>query len=98
MIFMILIGAMYFSVYLIMTGATQELITAVGGLPLNRWVILLLILFVYVALGTLLNTAAVFILTLPLTYPIVTEGLGFHPIWFGVVLVKIAEIGLVTAP
>lgn len=98
MIFMILIGAMFFSYYLTVTRTTQELITYVGELPLNVWIILFIILFVYVALGTLLNTAAVFILTLPLTYPIVVDGLGFHPIWFGVVLVKIAEVGLVTPP
>lgn len=98
MIFMILIGAMIFSRFLAVSGATTTLIEFVGDLPLDRWIIFGLVLLLYVALGTIMSQTAILVLTIPVTFPLVVDGLGFHPIWFGIVLVKTAEIGMVTPP
>lgn len=98
MVFMILIGALVFARFLIVSGITSELITFVGNFPLPNVVILLMILAVYLIMGMFMSQSAILILTLPLTFPLVVTGLGYDAIWFGVVLVKVAEIGMVTPP
>lgn len=98
MIFMILIGAMIFGRFLIISGITPYLVAVVEGAGTNRWIILFVILFIYLLMGTVMSQSAILILTLPVTYPMVVEGLGFGPYWFGIILVKTAEIGLVTPP
>lgn len=98
MIFMILIGAMIFGRFLIISGITPYLVAVVEGAGTNRGIILFVILFIYLLMGTVMSQSAILILTLPVTYPMVVEGLGFGPYWFGIILVKTAEIGLVTPP
>lgn len=97
MIFMIIIGAMIFGRWLAVTGATQLIIDSIAGLPINRWGILILILVLYILMGTLMDQLAILILTLPITFPLALE-LGFDPIWFGILIAKTIEIGLVTPP
>ena len=58
---------------------------------------LALILVVYVALGCFLEGFSMMVLTLPIVFPIVTQ-IGFDPIWFGVVMVIVLEMGLITPP
>ncbi|MFD1600710.1 TRAP transporter large permease [Halobellus rarus] len=98
MIFMILLSALIFGRFLVLTGITPTLVSYIGDLAVSRWMIMSIILFIYLVLGTLISQSALLILTLPIAYPLVTNGLGYHPIWFGVVLVKTGEIGLVTPP
>ncbi len=98
MIFMIIIGAMIFARFLALSGVTSAMITFVGDIPVNRWIIFLLIILFYIALGTIMSQTAILVLTIPVTFPLVVDGLGFHAIWFGIVLVKTAEIGMVTPP
>lgn len=97
MIFMIVIGAMIFGRWLAITGATRLLIDAVAALPVNRWIILVIVLAIYVLMGTLMDQLAILILTLPITFPLATS-LGYNPIWFGILIAKTIEIGLVTPP
>ena len=97
MIFAIIIGAMIFGYFLAATRAPQNLIDWVGTLPLPPWGILLVIIGIYLLLGFFIDQLAIIILTLPLTFPLVMS-LGYDPIWFGIIITKTAEIGLVTPP
>jgi tripartite ATP-independent transporter DctM subunit len=98
MIFVIILGALLFGRYLAITGATQALIQTVSELPVGRYGILLVLLGIYLVLGMVMNQTAILVLTLPVTYPLAVDGLGFHPIWFGIVIIKTAEIGMITPP
>ena len=97
MIFIIIIGAMVFSVFLTLTGSTQDLIAAIHTSGMIRWWIFLAFILMYVMLGFFLDQLAILILTLPLVFPIMIS-LEFHPVWLGIVFVKTAEIGLVSPP
>lgn len=97
MIFTIIIGAMIFGYFLTITQATQNLINAVGGLNLPAWLIFGIVMAILLLLGCMLDQIAILLITLPLVYPLVIS-LGFDPIWFGIICIKIGEIGLVTPP
>jgi tripartite ATP-independent transporter DctM subunit len=96
-IFLILIGAAIFGRFMTITGVIRDTVGFVSELPLEPWMILVLIFAVYIALGSVMDQLAILIITLPITFPIVTE-LGYSPLWFGVALVKTIEIGLITPP
>ncbi|MBR26432.1 MAG: C4-dicarboxylate ABC transporter permease [Rhodobacteraceae bacterium] len=97
MIFTIIIGAMIFGYFLAIAQIPQTLVEAVGDLPLPRWGVMLVIIGIYIVLGFFIDQIAITILTLPLTFPLVMS-LGYDPIWFGIIMTKTAEIGLVTPP
>jgi len=97
MIFTIIIGAMIFGYFLTMTQTTQNLVNYVGGLGVPNWLIMGILVVVYLILGCFMDQLAILLLTLPLTFPLVTS-LGYDGIWFGIVVTKLAEIGLVTPP
>ena len=97
MIFVIFLGAMIVGYFLAVTRLPFELADFVGGLPVNRYVILGLILAVYFVLGCIMDSLAMILLTVPIFYPLITA-LGFDPIWFGIIIVRAAEIGLITPP
>ena len=97
MIFMIIIGAMVFGIFLTLTGSTQDLINAIHQSGMSKWWVFLAFLLMYVILGFFLDQLAILILTLPLVFPIMMS-LGFDPIWLGILFVKTAEVGLVSPP
>src|SRR3546814_8214158 len=74
--------------------AVQEWILALNVPPL---VVLLFIILVYIILGMFMDAIGMLLLTLPVIYPVVIS-LGYHPIWFGIFIVKMCEIGLITPP
>jgi C4-dicarboxylate transporter, DctM subunit len=96
-IFVILIGAVVFGYFLAITGAPAMIATAIVNLGLPPLATLVLILGGYLVLGCFLDSLAMIVLTVPIIYPVVT-GLGFDPIWFGVLLVITIELGLITPP
>jgi len=98
MVFMILIGAGLYAKFLTLAQIPQLVSTWVGGLPLYPWMIVVGFLLVYIPLGMFMDTFSMLIITQPIMFPIVTTQLGFNPIWFGVLCVKMAEIGLITPP
>ncbi|WP_018924325.1 TRAP transporter large permease [Salsuginibacillus kocurii] len=97
MIFFILIGAELFSQFLSLSRLPQEITLFVEGLNWSPLMIMLAILLVYFILGLFLEGIAVLVLTLPVVYPLV-EQLGFDGIWFGVIMVMVMNIGLITPP
>jgi tripartite ATP-independent transporter DctM subunit len=98
MVFMILIGAGLYAKFLTLAQVPQVVSMWVGGLPLPPWMIVALFLVVYIPLGMFMDTFSMLIITQPIMFPIVTAQLGFDPIWFGVLCVKMAEVGLMTPP
>lgn len=98
MVFLIVIAADVFSRWLTLQQVTQNVITAVINSGLSQLAVLILLLAIYVILGAFMEQLAILILTLPLTYPLVVETMGYSPIWFGIIIIKTIEIGLVTPP
>jgi tripartite ATP-independent transporter DctM subunit len=96
-IFLIIIGASIFSYFLALTGLPTSLSEFITSLPLPREIILFTIIIGYLILGCIMEVYSIMILTLPIIFPII-EMLEFDPIWFGVVMVIILEVGLITPP
>ncbi len=97
MIIMIIVCAKVFGYYFTLTQSTQAIVHWVGTLPVDRMVVMAFILFGYLVLGCLMDQIAILILTVPIVLPLV-KSLGFDPVWFGVIIIVMAEVGLVTPP
>jgi len=93
----ITIGAMMFSNFLAVGGFSGMFREWIEALPLSRNLIMISILFIYIPLGMVMDVLAMILLTVPIVYPVV-QAMGFDPIWFGVVLTLLAEMGLLTPP
>lgn len=97
MIVLIMIGATIFGYYFALTQLTQNLVSWVSTLDVSPWFVISLIVVFYLILGCFMDQTAILILTTPVTVPVVTA-LGFSPVWFGVLIVVTAEVGMVTPP
>ncbi|MCP1200582.1 TRAP transporter large permease [Notoacmeibacter sp. MSK16QG-6] len=97
MIFAILMCALVFSKFLALSGMTNAVGDFLTGLDTNRWVIVALVALIYLALGMLMDAPALLAITLPITHPVMMD-LGFDPVWFGIFVVLLVEIGAVTPP
>ena len=97
MIFTIIIGAHLFSYFMTLTGTPQALLAYVDGLQIEHWIIFSVMILIYLVLGCFMDQLAILVLTLPIVFPMI-ERFGYDPIWFGVVLTKTVEIGLITPP
>jgi len=95
--FLILIGAHVFNPFLALTQIPADLAQALIGTNLSPHGILLILLVTFIVLGTFLEDFAILVLTLPIVHPLIIE-LGFDPIWFGVVMVIVLEMGLISPP
>lgn len=97
MIYLVMIGANIFMPFLAVTGIPASLSQFVSGLDLPPVVIMLVIMIVYVILGMFMDTMAMVLITIPIFFPLTAE-LGFSPIWFGIVVVRVMEVGMITPP
>ena len=97
MIFMILIGVGLLGYFVTLTDIPLAFANYLKGLDVSRYVIYVLILLLYLVLGMVMNIIPMMMLTLPILFPTVV-GLGFDPIWFGVVMVIMMEMGQITPP
>lgn len=97
MIFLILIGANLFGKFLALSRIPVYLSDAVANLNVSPYLILFLILIVYLILGMFLEGIAIMTLTLPIVYPMITS-LGFDGLWFGIIMILIINIGVLTPP
>lgn len=97
MIFAILIATQIFTRFLVLTDIQRQLVDAITGNGLNRYVILMLVLVLYLLLGMVMDGFSMMLITLPFVFPVIVK-LGFDPIWFGVVLTIMIEVGLLTPP
>ncbi len=96
-IFIIAASAKIFVAFIALTGVATGIGDAVTAANLSPGVLLLVIAIIYLALGMFLDPIGIMVLTLPLMIPLV-ESYGFDLIWFGVVVIKLLEIGLITPP
>ena len=97
MLFTILIGAILLNNLLVLSDTARTLSDWVGGLDMSNTWIMAVILLIYVVLGFALDALAMVLLTVPIFFPIVL-GLGFDPIWFGIIVVMVVELALITPP
>ena len=97
MVFFILIGAHFFAPFLALTRIPVNLADAIGELAIPALAILAVIILVYIALGTFMEGFAMMVLTVPIVLPIITT-LGYDPIWFGIIMVLVLEMGLISPP
>ena len=97
MIFALLIGALMFANFMNFTSLPFELKDGILGLGLSPIMVVVAMMFVYVALGMVLEELTMVLLTIPLFFPIVFD-LGFDPVWFGVLITMVVQIGLVSPP
>jgi tripartite ATP-independent transporter DctM subunit len=97
MLFLILIGAIAFSRFLAVTRIPFGLSAFIASLEVSRYVVMGGILALMVVLGCFIEGISLMVLTIPILYPVVT-GMGFDPIWFGVLMVVMLNIGMVTPP
>ena len=97
MIMMTMLGAGIYSFFLSLIRIPQLVSGWVIDLPLPAIVIIALILLLYVPMGMFLDAFSMLVITLPILFPVVMD-LGFDPIWFGILAIKMCEIGLITPP
>ena len=97
MIALILFGAYFLNYVLSAIGIPQMLSKYLTGLPFPGWVIMLIIIGFYLALGTFMEGMSMVITTIPLLFPVV-KALGYDPIWFGVVITMLVEIAMISPP
>ncbi|RJE86428.1 TRAP transporter large permease [Paracoccus onubensis] len=97
MILFIILGAHIFGYFLTLSRVTNDLASWVGGLGFAPMAIMALILIGYLILGFFMDQIAILILTVPVILPVVLQ-LGYDPIWFGVMVIVTAEVGMVTPP
>ena len=94
---LIVIGAHVFGPFLALTHIPETLALQLQEFGLGPYGTLILILLAYIILGMFFDGLAMLVVTMPVVFPIIT-GLGFDPIWFGVVCVVVIEMGLITPP
>jgi len=97
MIFAIIICALIFSRFLALSGVANTLGDFLTTLNVNRWAVVLIIVVIYLVFGMMMDAPALLAITLPITHPVMMK-LGFDPVWFGVFVVLLVEIGAVTPP
>jgi len=97
MIFAIIVGGYLVARFLAITGVTDFLVDAIIAAELGRIGLLLLLIALYFVLGAMLDVFGMLVLTIPFVFPVVTE-LGIDPVWFGVFVVIMAELALITPP
>jgi C4-dicarboxylate transporter DctM subunit len=97
MIFCIVVGAFIFKQFLAVTRIPFEFSTWVATAGINKYLIMLLLVIVYFVMGCVFDIYAILVMTVPIIFPVV-EAVGFDPIWFSVVMVKMMEMGDYTPP
>ena len=97
MLFTILIAASIFSAFVNFTTMPGDLKDGITQLGLPPLAVIGAMMLVYVVLGTIMEELTMVLLTLPVFFPVVTQ-LGFDPVWFGVLIVLVVQVGLISPP
>jgi tripartite ATP-independent transporter DctM subunit len=96
-IFGLMIGALIFTEFLNYTGAHTALLSFVQDSGFSPFMVIVVICVIYIILGALMEELSMMLLTVPLFFPIVT-GLGYDPVWFGVLVIVLCELGMIAPP
>lgn len=97
MTYLILIGATVFGNFLTITNMPMSLAATVARLNVNRWVVFGAIVLIYFVMGMLMDALPMMMMTVPVFLPIMTQ-LGFDATWFGVIIILVMQLGLITPP
>ncbi|MBY4678141.1 TRAP transporter large permease [Marinobacterium arenosum] len=97
MLFSVLIGALIFSNFINRAGLPADLLEFVTGLNVSPMMVIFAILLIYIVLGMVFESLSMMLLTVPIFFPLV-QSLGFDLVWFGIVVVVVTEISLITPP
>jgi len=97
MVMVIIAGATVFGHFLAVTELPMELAEWLAELAVPWWVVVLLVLLFYLVIGLFVDALALILLTVPIFYPVMVK-LNVDPIWFGVMVVLMAQIGVITPP
>ena len=97
MILVIVAGATIFGHFLAVTRIPFDIAQGVSEIQLPRWAIMLIIIAVYLVGGCVIDSLALIMLTIPIFYPVILF-LGYDPVWFGVIIVLVTQIGVITPP
>jgi TRAP-type C4-dicarboxylate transport system permease large subunit len=97
MIYVVIIGALIFSVFMSLTGLADQVATLMQSVHGGQTVAIIVIAILLLVLGSILDGLALMLLTTPILLPIIVN-LGLSPIWFGIFLVRTMEIGFVHPP
>ncbi|MCG6115896.1 MAG: TRAP transporter large permease [Mesorhizobium sp.] len=97
MIFFVIVGAMVLGNFLNVAGLPSMLRDLINALDLSPFWVMVTICLVYVLLGMVLESMSMILLTIPILFPIVV-GLGYDPVWFGILIVMVVELALITPP
>ena len=96
-LFSILIGSLIFTNFISRTGLPSDLVNFITELDLSNWMVIAIILLIYIVLGMVFESISMVMLTVPIFYPLV-QSLGFDLVWFGIVVVVVTEISLISPP
>jgi tripartite ATP-independent transporter DctM subunit len=97
MIFMILVGTSILQFFIETSTLPNMLLDGINWLNLQPLGVLVLILVVYIILGCFLDSLSMMLITLPIFFPLIVK-LGYDPVWFGILVTSVVEIGLITPP
>tara|TARA_R110002051_G_scaffold36358_2_gene79112 strand:- start:20526 stop:21803 length:1278 start_codon:yes stop_codon:yes gene_type:complete len=97
MVMFVIVGAYFLNYALGATGLGRQLTAFLNDLGLGPYGMLLVIILMYIALGFFIETLALMIATIPIVVPIVTD-LGFDKVWFGILMIVLIEMALITPP
>lgn len=97
-VFLLVAAATVFSRFFALGRIPAYLGTLVASLNVNKWIIFAVILLIYLLLGMFIDALAMILLTIPVFFPIVVTGLGYDPIWFGVLIVLVLSMASITPP
>ncbi|MGR2738660.1 TRAP transporter large permease [Billgrantia sp. Q4P2] len=97
MLFAVVLTALIFANFINRAGLPSDLLAFVNGLDIAPFLVILVILAIYVLLGCVFESMSMLLLTVPVFFPVVA-GLGFDLVWFGILVVIVIEISLITPP
>jgi tripartite ATP-independent transporter DctM subunit len=98
MIMLLVAGAMIFGRFMAISRVPFELAAWAGALSFPPFIVMGIILLIYLLLGCFIDALALVLLTIPIFYPVVVNTLGYDPIWFGVIVVLVVAMGVITPP
>ena len=97
MVMIIVTGAVIFGHFLAVTQIPVKLASFLAGLPLPGWTVMGLVILFYLLAGCFVDALGLILLTIPIFYPVVMQ-LGYDPIWFGVIIVVVTQMGVISPP
>ncbi len=97
MLYVIIIGAATMSYFVTLSGAPAAAVAWINAQGLPPMAIIFILVLMYIVIGSLFDTTAGMVITLPFVYPLVV-GLGYDPVWWGLIMIVLIEVGMITPP